>query len=168
MRNFPAQFTETHRSSIRWLPCVNVSGETIPPFALLRYVGMTDDGFIQVNKPNEDDKADGVNDGTEIAVDSTGMTSTDFPNWVAFEDTEESGGGGSGSPDPVVGEEWGPAAGQWYLRSGFLGFKVVGVRSERGLAFACRTYAPVDGGSGGSGYIEVQFVECVQLINEDS
>jgi hypothetical protein len=144
-----------------------VSGEVIPPNAVM-YIGeMNSDGFYEVNKPVTDSHPYGVmfNDMTPIPVDGIGQCTADLPNWVRFDDSESGSGNGSGSISP--GSSCGPRAGEWGLFSSETGFRSLSELDEDRLIINVILDPAVsdpDSGSGsGSGddcETEVTFQEC--------
>ncbi len=95
---------------IRWLPYRNDSGETIPPYALLRITGVeTSNGqtIYVAAKPNSSTThlVWAFNDGASIGDDAYGLLTFDFPA-VAKVDAGAA---------PVNNERWGPINGQWYI-----------------------------------------------------
>lgn len=88
----------TDLTDIRWQPAKNVYAQFIPPFALVRFTGMTEDGLIEVSQPNINDEADGVNGPMGIPPQGVGSVSEDFSNWARYEcDPASSGSGSSGA-----------------------------------------------------------------------
>lgn len=116
----------THEiSEIRWLPCLNSSGEVIPAYAVMQIasVGTQNDGTVlyTVIKPDTDHALHVLFNGpTPLAVGGYGVATCDFPA-VALYDTTLSAGS---PPDP--GESWGVQDGSWYLQYGYRGFVGIG------------------------------------------
>lgn len=113
----------THHAGGRWLAFRNDSGETIPPFAVLRITGVvTIEGraVLTVAKPN----ADGgtfyaVNGAVSVVSGGYGSCTRDAPCMAACDD----------SVTPSVGEEWGVMSASWELQRGYGGYRVIGVET---------------------------------------
>lgn len=107
-----------HRANVRWLPCVNASGETIPAGAVVKVGAMNDDGMYEVSKPTQNSYPYGIgfNDVSDIPATNTGQFTMEFPNWALF----ESEGSGSGYAEIV-----GPKANEWALFASETGFRVL-------------------------------------------
>jgi len=109
----------------------NDSGETIPPYAIMRNTGMEldDDGNLVyvMNKPvtSEWKLPWYVNLGVEVEDDDYGWCAT-FRSEV--------GQGYYLSGTIVVGESWGPRGGQWNLERYYPGFQIVGNEAD-GLVY---------------------------------
>lgn len=115
-----------------WRRVVNSSGETIPPFAVMRVVSVT------------------VTDGelvTTVAKPDTTFTSTYLVNGpLAIASSSTAGGwattlaeGGLvlyGTGSPTLGEEWGPEQGTWTLKRYRYGFKIEGGTQTYGANLA--------------------------------
>lgn len=129
-----------------WFPGYNNSGETIPPFSIVRIdTGSTIGGVYHANlaKPSSTfARLYGCTGPSEIAAASyggyhleTGMCSYD-------------------SGTPVTGEDWGPKPGQWTLSKGYPSvFEVLGIfdSSAKYLIGRCHPINTVIGKLNGSG-----------------
>lgn len=114
-------------TGIRWQPCKNVSGEVIPPHAVVRFACMNDDGALDVDKVNGDLIAHGVTNHDAIPVDGYGFVTATFPNWARVDldgvdatgsaSASASSGASSGSGGPIVdcGAFLGVREGSWSL-----------------------------------------------------
>ena len=73
--------SEEYMDRLRWLPCLNVSGEEIPPYAVMFVTDTYDDGTLQVDKPDEDRATWPVvlNGPAAIPIDGYGSCTRDYP-----------------------------------------------------------------------------------------
>ena len=99
----------------------NESGETIPPYAVMRPSGV--DATDGEQKPITVEKPDGssgyaalLNRARSIAYHRRGSTIDAYGQWALYDPSD-------GTPQP--GESWGPGS-DWLLRKGRSGFTVVG------------------------------------------
>lgn len=125
-----------------WKRFANASGETIPPFSVMRITGCTNNyGEITftVAKPNSTFQHDYLINGP-IAVRDTkyGLgTTLAQAGYVAYR---------SGSGTPAYGEEWGAKNAQWTLEKNRPGFKIEGgIKSTAGVdAIVARQHLVTD------------------------
>lgn len=107
-------------SSTRWLDFRNDSGESIPPYGLVRVAGTTSDAdtILAGYKPDTDnDKTVFANSPGIVSNGYYGVLSCDWPLFAAYDTADGT---------PVAGEEWGVENGGWKLRSGKSGFIILG------------------------------------------
>lgn len=114
-------------------PVRNVSGEAVPPFAVMQVAGFVEfagrDWFTVV-KPDGDGKIYLVNGPTEIPASGDSATGAaclltrDIAAHALYDETPET----TGDPVvvPAINEEWGPKAGSWRLHRGQTGFLIIG------------------------------------------
>lgn len=115
-------FDESPYFNNPWKIFRNNSGETIPPFSVMRITGAENfNGAIRfiVAKPNTDFQNDYLINGPEAirsTKDGRGTTLAQA-HYVAYR---------SGSGTPAYGEEWGAKTAQWTLEKNRPGFKIEG------------------------------------------
>lgn len=123
----------------------NFSGETIPPFGVLK---ITETGFQQefmAEKPDGDESGCtfALNLGRFVGDDKTATLRTDFYGlWALYDD--------DGGADPIPGEEWGPTT-DWELHRTGSGFQIVGGAHAFTINSVERKAVRVKPAGGGSG-----------------
>lgn len=107
-----------------YLPVINLSGETVPPFGLMKIIGLDANATtIQISKPDRDNDNSGLlaNSDFPLGDNKTGQGRMVMPFVV---DTN-----GEGSP-PSRDEIWGTENGSWFLSRDRIGFKVLAVAAN--------------------------------------
>jgi hypothetical protein len=107
-------------TSIRWLSFRNDSGEEVPGFAVLRPTGVISvegQAVLTIAKPDSDGGSFYFFNGPfPVKYGKFGSGTADFPCFAAYDDSDA----------PQVGDVWGAKSGQWTLKKGNSGFKIVG------------------------------------------
>ena len=106
---------------VRWLDCLNESGEDIPPWSIMRVTGCDSERILTVDKPNADGLGvhNFVSSGPQTIISGDyGFCTRSFPVQAAYD---------SSSGTPALGEIWGPANASWLLKKGMHGFWVIGI-----------------------------------------
>jgi len=104
----------------RMIPVYNTSGEPIPPHSFVTPIGVAYNGGLKVAQVTETgDKLAMVTGDTEIASESWGLATCDWPARVAYD-------AGDGTPAANAIENWGPKAGNWPAKKNVTGWKLVG------------------------------------------
>jgi hypothetical protein len=104
---------------IRRVPILNVDTLPIPPYALLAFTGVSDEGFITVKRPTRNSQTDLLINGPGVIPPlATGAASQTFPAIVAYD--EDLG------VTPAAGDTWGSVADSWFLDPTQTGFMVIG------------------------------------------
>lgn len=119
--------------SILWRTVLNDSGEVIPAFAIMQITGVNRDDVVIVNKCDEDSaKLFLINGGAVIGIDDHGVgyAPMEMPYWVYYDTSDGT---------PANGEQWGPAAGEWFAKKDMIGLLMIemvneAVRPVEGLA----------------------------------
>lgn len=124
---------------IDYTPVRNTTDEVIPSGGLFRVTGIdADTGAFLVDLPDaDDDGAVGVNGLGLIPAGAAGQGHFD-PRAIAAYDAAD------GTPQP--GEAWGVKAGDWRLRKGYAGFRVLA-----GVGLGLANVVRAGGGGGGGG-----------------
>ncbi len=126
---------------VRWLRCYNAGGATVEPFALVRVVGLDEEGVLMVDTPDEDNQDCYVNGVMPILSGSYGMVTRDSPVMVQYDTV---------SGDAAYGQPWGAAAGNRLAQQDYGGFIADGpVPGVAGLALMHRMDRIVINKSGG-------------------
>lgn len=112
--------SESHWAAKRPIPFTNVSGETIPAFAVMAITGLVYENgiaFLECDKPSTTFRREyAVNNIFDVPADRRGTCFRAGDLRVLYD---------SGAPG--AGEGWGPKPGQWSLSQGFPGFTVQGI-----------------------------------------
>jgi hypothetical protein len=115
-------------SQVHWVDVYNTAAETAPAFALLQVVSTNDDGTVNVALPDVDGLDPRqllVNGPIDMAAASYGQAHAAFPAGVLYDPADGT---------PAAGEIWGAKEGEWKLRKGYPGFRVLGTADpETGL-----------------------------------
>lgn len=103
----------------RWpIPVLNTTGEVVPPHAVMQIAGATavgNDTLYHIIKPTGADSAKYLlNSPVSIDPNTEGFGTDFYPTTAATFGL------------PVVGQEWGPAAGSWLLAATGKGFLILG------------------------------------------
>lgn len=141
---------------IDYTPVRNTTDEVIPSGGLLRVTGIdADTGAFLVGLPDaDDDPAVGVNGLGLIPAGAAGQGHFD-PRAIAAYDAAD------GTPQP--GEAWGVKAGDWRLRKGYAGFRVLaGV--GLGLVNVVRVPAGASGDSACDALDDLLEHTCVEFV----
>jgi hypothetical protein len=105
------------QTQIRWLACLNNSGQTIPAFAAVRVTDADSTGVLQGIQPTANGQDVYLNGPIPIKAGSVGRVTRDWP-WYALYD--------SGTGTPANGDTWGATANSWKLAKNNAGFTVDG------------------------------------------
>src|ERR1043165_7346379 len=126
-------------NEIRWLECHNVSGQAVPPGAVVRVTGTDTNGFITINQPNADSLANCLVSGPlGIVKDGIGLCTAEGP----VNATYDSAGG-----SPTLNDAWGTTASSWKLVKGKTGFQIIGNVDATGHMVLVNRSAPAGGPS---------------------
>lgn len=114
------------------IPFKNTSGETIPPFAVLRITGSQTIGgraILEAQKPNTygSQWSHYLNGPMEVENTKFGSCTNIFPALADF---------GTGSI--AQGELWGPRNNSWLLQENTGGFRIIDAAPDSGLAIVDR------------------------------
>ncbi len=126
----------------RWMPFE--SSVSVPAFGVMQGNGAVwPEGQIvtQISKPAgvNPDAVLYLNGPSPLVIPEDGtvpkrrgrcVTAIEDPWWALYYDRD---------PTPLIGEEWGPVSGQWYLRRNKPGFRVVAIDSDNGRVLVLRT-----------------------------
>ena len=117
--------------SIRWMPCYNSGEETIPPFGLVQIESLTHSGnrpLVGVGAPQQDHWQAGmaVNGPVSLPAGEHGLCSSDFPLLVRYDAEGET---------PAIGEQWGPASGEFDARPDGTGLTILAIDAVHGRLF---------------------------------
>lgn len=125
---------QTPLSGTKWLPVRNTDDtQSVPPFAVMKVVGMDPDGTYQIAQPDGDNQTNillcgPVGMGPAVAIQypgpngelydpgSYGQGHLTLPGLVWF-DTSDT---------PEVNEQWGTIAGDWRIHKNRAGFRIAG------------------------------------------
>jgi hypothetical protein len=113
---------------VRWLPALNISGDDIPPFGVVRLVSINDDGQFEVDYPDKANYPYGLafNGPTTIPSGGAGSVTTDTPFWAHYDAEGINGNSADSSDDtPVAGDIWGPTPNSFALINSASGFRVL-------------------------------------------
>ncbi len=115
-----------------WIPLVNVSGDAIPSYGVVIATGMDEDGNLEVDTPSADNETGAIIlDAGAMQEDGYGQGSLANRTIVAYDERDGT---------PAAGEEWGVKSGEYRLREGYYGFRILGGASG-GLVNAVRVAA---------------------------
>jgi hypothetical protein len=139
---------------VRWLPAVNVSGDDIPPFGVVRLVKFNADGQFEVGYPNKHSYPYGLafNGPTTMAKGETGKVTIEMPYWARYDSTVKL----------AVGDECGPVINSFSLSASKDGFRALSAPTDFKLDAVMVT---ILGGVGGD-TIEIDIAECVSFIDD--
>ena len=121
----------------RWHSVVNVSGEAIPPFAVMKQtlIGGGRGLSFHVEKPGTSNPSVMFNGASQIPIGGMGSGTFDGPAWTLFDLSVTA---------PQNGDNWGAADASWKLSLDTAGFKILGVSSPRVIVMAtdgmCQRY----------------------------
>lgn len=130
----PQDFNRPKPSERIWEPCVNGTGEDIPPCSVVM-VTCWQDGLYVIAKVDRDDAVGGdiafVGRGG-VPAGLTGIITFNFPAWARFAKTDADSGSASAmdsssgdTAKPVCGEFWGTEQGSYDLHRHHTGFKII-------------------------------------------
>lgn len=112
-----------------WVPVTNVAAVTIPSFGVAIVTGQDEFGNLEIDEPDTDNDTGVVVLGAgAVTADGFGEGTFDARCIVAYEEADGT---------PAAGEEWGVKAGNYKLREGYSGFRILG-GAANGLVNAVR------------------------------
>lgn len=121
-----------------YLPFVNSHATVVPPYGIMKPLGLDANGFLIVTQPDADDLAHVmVNGKTSVGTGAYGDGTFDNFTPVSFD---------ANDGIPVQGERWGVKSGNWYAKKDRVGFMAIADGDGESQRFnAVRVAAPPGG-----------------------
>lgn len=145
-----ANFANVNFSKIEWLTALNVGGSTIPPFGLCEVQATDANGILLVSVPTNNDADCMICGLTQIPIGAYGSVTRHEPFFAMYDPYTNN------PPTPAAQQEWGAAAGSYFLTWGQTGFLTLGpafpTEASGGYPRVMVVRSPVpDNGHGGGG-----------------